>query len=93
MCLFFFHLSGWETNSADLFFHSGSAMNVAYGEEEMKRFLEEASQVSQVSCGTSPCLGVGVGVCGFVWGLLCVWVCVCVCVCVYSRFCGLPKAA
>ncbi|CAL8342208.1 unnamed protein product [Boreogadus saida] len=26
---------------------SGSAMNVAYGEEEMKRFLEEASQVSQ----------------------------------------------
>lgn len=27
---------------------SGSAMNVAYGEEEMKRFLEEATQVSQV---------------------------------------------
>ncbi|KAE8299438.1 Carbamoyl-phosphate synthase [ammonia], mitochondrial [Larimichthys crocea] len=26
---------------------SGSAMNVAYGEEEMKRFLEEATQVSQ----------------------------------------------
>ncbi|KAI4874576.1 hypothetical protein NFI96_016355, partial [Prochilodus magdalenae] len=26
---------------------SGSAMNVAYGEEEMKRFLEEAAQVSQ----------------------------------------------
>ncbi|XP_075960179.1 carbamoyl-phosphate synthase [ammonia], mitochondrial [Anarhichas minor] len=26
---------------------SGSAMNVVYGEEEMKRFLEEASQVSQ----------------------------------------------
>ncbi|TWW80671.1 carbamoyl-phosphate synthase [ammonia], mitochondrial isoform X1 [Takifugu flavidus] len=26
---------------------SGSAMNVAHGEEEMKRFLEEASQVSQ----------------------------------------------
>ncbi|XP_031714598.1 carbamoyl-phosphate synthase [ammonia], mitochondrial [Anarrhichthys ocellatus] len=26
---------------------SGSAMNVAYGDEEMKRFLEEASQVSQ----------------------------------------------
>ncbi|KAK5598963.1 hypothetical protein CRENBAI_001206 [Crenichthys baileyi] len=29
---------------------SGSAMNVVYGEEEMKRFLEEATQVSQ---GTS----------------------------------------
>jgi len=27
---------------------SGSAMNVVYGEEEMKRFLEEATQVSQV---------------------------------------------
>ncbi|KAL2081572.1 hypothetical protein ACEWY4_023425 [Coilia grayii] len=27
---------------------SGSAMNVAYGEEEMKRFLEEAAQVSQL---------------------------------------------
>ncbi|XP_060733101.1 carbamoyl-phosphate synthase [ammonia], mitochondrial [Tachysurus vachellii] len=26
---------------------SGSAMNVAYGDEEMKRFLEEATQVSQ----------------------------------------------
>ncbi|MED6236879.1 Gly-Xaa carboxypeptidase, partial [Ataeniobius toweri] len=26
---------------------SGSAMNVVYGEEEMKRFLEEATQVSQ----------------------------------------------
>ncbi|XP_028847155.1 carbamoyl-phosphate synthase [ammonia], mitochondrial isoform X1 [Denticeps clupeoides] len=26
---------------------SGSAMNVAYGEQEMKRFLEEAAQVSQ----------------------------------------------
>lgn len=28
---------------------SGSAMNVVYGEEEMKRFLEEAAHVSQVS--------------------------------------------
>uniref|UniRef100_A0A3Q2PET7 Carbamoyl phosphate synthase arginine-specific large chain n=1 Tax=Fundulus heteroclitus TaxID=8078 RepID=A0A3Q2PET7_FUNHE len=27
---------------------SGSAMNVVYGEEEMKRFLEEATQVSQL---------------------------------------------
>uniref|UniRef100_A0A8C1YKE2 carbamoyl-phosphate synthase (ammonia) n=1 Tax=Cyprinus carpio TaxID=7962 RepID=A0A8C1YKE2_CYPCA len=27
---------------------SGSAMNVVYGEDEMKRFLEEATQVSQV---------------------------------------------
>lgn len=37
--VFFFFLPG----------SSGSAMNVVYGEEEMKRFLEEAAQVSQVS--------------------------------------------
>uniref|UniRef100_A0A3Q3BFG3 carbamoyl-phosphate synthase (ammonia) n=1 Tax=Kryptolebias marmoratus TaxID=37003 RepID=A0A3Q3BFG3_KRYMA len=30
-----------------LYLTSGSAMNVVYGEEEMKRFLEEATQVSQ----------------------------------------------
>lgn len=29
-------------------------MNVAYGEEEMKRFLEEAAQVSQVSPVSRP---------------------------------------
>lgn len=33
---------------------SGSAMNVAYGEGEMKRFLEEATQVSQVSRVSHP---------------------------------------
>lgn len=37
---------------------SGSAMNVVYGEEEMKRFLEEATQVSQVSSyGRCVCMG------------------------------------
>ena len=69
-----FYLSGWETNTVLICFHSGSAMNVAYGEEEMKRFLEEASQVSQVSCGTSPCVcGCGcVG--GWVGGWVAGWV-------------------
>ena len=35
---------------------SGSAMNVAYGEEEMKRFLEEATQVSQVRSVLTLCV-------------------------------------
>lgn len=35
---------------------SGSAMNVAYGEEEMKRFLEEATQVSQVRSVLALCV-------------------------------------
>lgn len=34
---------------------SGSAMNVVYGEEEMKRFLEEAAHVSQVSSLLTVC--------------------------------------
>lgn len=34
---------------------SGSAMNVVYGEEEMKRFLEEAAHVSQVSSLLTMC--------------------------------------
>uniref|UniRef100_A0A8C1SSF8 carbamoyl-phosphate synthase (ammonia) n=1 Tax=Cyprinus carpio TaxID=7962 RepID=A0A8C1SSF8_CYPCA len=43
---------------------SGSAMNVVYGEDEMKRFLEEATQVSQVR---SKMVHVSGGR-GFVWG-------------------------
>lgn len=39
---------------------SGSAMNVAYGEEEMKRFLEEATQVSQVRSAIALCVSVHV---------------------------------
>lgn len=35
---------------------SGSAMNVVYGEEEMKRFLEEATQVSQVRAVITVCV-------------------------------------
>jgi len=35
-------------NDKNLSLFSGSAMNVVYGEDEMKRFLEEATQVSQV---------------------------------------------
>lgn len=39
---------------------SGSAMNVVYGEEEMKRFLEEATQVSQVRSELTLCVSVHV---------------------------------
>lgn len=46
------------THSLPPLLSSGSAMNVVYGEEEMKRFLEEATQVSQVSsCGRCVCMG------------------------------------
>jgi hypothetical protein len=31
------------------FYYSGSAMNVAYGPEELLRYLSDASRVSQVS--------------------------------------------
>lgn len=41
-------------NETDLFFPtsfpSGSAMNVVFTEDEMKKFLEEATRVSQVVC-------------------------------------------
>ncbi len=42
------HLNVRVMNDENLSVSSGSAMNVVYGEDEMKRFLEEATQVSQV---------------------------------------------
>ncbi len=42
------HLNVRVMNDENLSVSSGSAMNVVYGENEMKRFLEEATQVSQV---------------------------------------------